>query len=252
MARSDYAFLFHAFALLCYVRTWMWHMSPAAAVLPGAQGFGWFFRYLTFCSYTLQMVQLFVCCLAHVSKSPKRKKRLAATADQLSCALFGIANTVTALFFAIEKSTKGLVEGGQLQRPAWLNVAVHIANSVVAWLDLLIVEERSFHGSSRHLALLIAVAYCTWLLVVRTFFGKFPYPILNKLPFPLGFVGFVLLGFAVVLATFQLGKSVKRVTTRALNQLLLGSESGAGSALARRSNGRQGGSAAAAAKAKEQ
>lgn len=44
MARSDYAFLFHAFALLCYVRTWMWHMSPAAAVLPGAQGFGWFFR----------------------------------------------------------------------------------------------------------------------------------------------------------------------------------------------------------------
>lgn len=168
------------------------------------------------------------------------------------------------------------------------------------------MEERSFHGSSRHLALLIAVAYCTWLLVVRTFFGKvsgccghrgrrsacrsagatarsarawrggraaagggcrprgptaaahprtllqFPYPILNKLPFPLGFVGFVLLGFAVVLATFQLGKSVKRVTTRALNQLLLGSESGAGSAPARRSNGRQGGSAAAAAKAKEQ
>lgn len=44
MARSDYAFVFHAFALLFYVRTWMWHISPAAATLPGAQGFGWFFR----------------------------------------------------------------------------------------------------------------------------------------------------------------------------------------------------------------
>lgn len=252
MARSDYAFVFHAFALLFYVRTWMWHISPAAATLPGAQGFGWFFRYLTFCSFTLQMVQLFICCLAHVSKSPKRKKRLAVTADRLSCALFGIANTVTALFFAIEKTTKGLVEGGQLQRPAWLNLAVHVVNSVVAWLDLLIVEERSFHGSSRHLALLFAVAYCTWLLVVRNFFGKFPYPILNKLPFPLGFLGFVLLGFLVVLGTFQLGKSVKRLTNLALDRLLLGGDggggSGSGDAPAQRSNGRHG----AAAKDKEQ
>ncbi len=44
MARSDFAFVFHAFALLFYVRTWMWHVSPAAALLPGSQGFGWFFR----------------------------------------------------------------------------------------------------------------------------------------------------------------------------------------------------------------
>lgn len=217
MARSDYAFIFHSFALLFYVRTWMWHFSPAAAALPGAQGFGWFFRYLTFCSYTLQLVQMFICCLAHVARSEKRKRKLKATADQLSCALFGIANTVTALFFAIEKSTKGLVEGGQLQRPAWLNLTVHVANSVVAWVDLVIVEERSFQGSSRHLALVLAVAYCCWLLLVRQFFGKFPYPILNKLPFPAGFAGFVVLGFGVVLGAFQLGKTVKAVLNSALS-----------------------------------
>lgn len=160
------------------------------------------------------------------------------------------------------------MEGGAADRPAWLNLAVHVVNSLVAWLDLLIgerqlgaterlcgtverrlcdtwavlacvhatfrrpgsapcffaggrlgrprvaeagcrrrrlacsarpaapaaapaaaaavhcltcppttappcaVEERSFEGSSRHLALLIAVAYCTWLLVVRQRFGK--------------------------------------------------------------------------------
>lgn len=62
-------------------------------------------RYLTFCSYTLQMVQLALCCLAHVAVRPAHRCRLAAAADRLSCALFGIANTVTALFFAIEKST---------------------------------------------------------------------------------------------------------------------------------------------------
>lgn len=219
MARSDFAFMFHAFALIFYVRTWMWHTTPAAAGLPGAQGFGWFFRYLTFCSYTLQMVQLAVCCMAHVSRQPKRKRRLTELADQLSCALFGIANTVTALFFAIEKSTNGLVEGGAADRPAWLNMAVHVVNSLVAWLDLLIVEERSFKGSSRHLALLFAVAYCTWLLVVRQRFGKFPYPILNNLPFPLGYASFVLLGFVVVLFAFHLGKAVKT---------LLGGNSGSG------------------------
>ncbi len=84
---------------------------------------------------------------------------------------------------------------------------------------------------------------------------QFPYPILNKLPFPLGFLGFVLLGFVVVLATFQLGKSVKRLTNLALDRLLLGSEGGArsggGAAPAQRSNGRQQSSAAVGAGGKD-
>lgn len=44
MARSDLAFIFHATCLMFYVRTWLWHMTPAASALPGARGFGWFFR----------------------------------------------------------------------------------------------------------------------------------------------------------------------------------------------------------------
>lgn len=159
------------------------------------------------------------------------------------------------------------------------------------------VEERSFHGSSRHLALLFAVAYCAWLLLVRRNFGKvgarplhslpppgsepgvsawgwrpparlpappahdagmptptssdfpvvpqadtpptppcrpqFPYPILNKLPFPGGFLGFVVLGFAVVLATFQLGKAVKTLA----NSLFSSSSSGVADADAGRARG---------------
>lgn len=32
------------------------------------------------------------------------------------------------------------MEGGAADRPAWLNMAVHVVNSLVAWLDLLIGE----------------------------------------------------------------------------------------------------------------
>ena len=73
---------------------------------------------------------------------------------------------------------------------------------------------------------------------------QFPYPILNNLPFPLGFLAFVALGFAVVLSTFQLGKAVK--TT--LDSLTSGRSSGGsknGGMRRRRSSGGGG-------KAKEQ
>ncbi len=62
---------------------------------------------------------------------------------------------------------------------------------------------------------------------------QFPYPILNNLPFPLGFASFVLLGFVVVLFAFQLGKAVKTL-------LGGGSSSGSGKSSAprrRRSSG---------------
>lgn len=68
LSRGDVAFVFHMICLITYVRVWMWHTTAAAAVLPGSKGFGWFFRYLTFYSYTLQLLQLLVCCLAHITR----------------------------------------------------------------------------------------------------------------------------------------------------------------------------------------
>lgn len=178
---------------------------------------------------------------------------LTGLADRLSCAVFGLANTVTAMFYAIESSTAGLVEGGVLTRPQWLQLAVHLGNSGVAWADLFLVEERSFCGRSRHLATGLGLLYALWLLLVRGMYGKvgaearvalgsvpvggegagaaataaagapagahaaspcallqFPYPIMNKLPFPAGFVGFFAVGMSVVIAAFELGALVKR------------------------------------------
>lgn len=210
LGRNEIAFLFHALCLITYVRVWMWHTTAAAAVLPGSKGFGWFFRYLTFYSYTLQLLQLLLCCLAHVTrKDVKLKRSLMEISDRLSCATFGLANTVTAMFYAIENTTQGCVEGGEIERPPWLDVSVHLANTAVAWVDLLIVEQRSFCGRSRHLAAMLAVVYCAWLLLVRQINGKFPYPFLNKLPFPLGFIGLVATGLVLTLGIFQLGKFVR-------------------------------------------
>ena len=48
----------HTLAFVWFARVWLWHLTPAAAVLPGAQGFGWFIRFLTFFSYTMQTVTL--------------------------------------------------------------------------------------------------------------------------------------------------------------------------------------------------
>lgn len=177
--------------------------------LPGARGFGWFFRYLTFCSYTLQLLQLGLCVMVRLSRHPKQKYVLGTAANHLSSALFGLANTVTAMFYAVENATHGLVEGGGEERPWWLDFAVHVLNSGVAWVDLFIVEERSFSGRSRHLALFFALAYSAWLLLVRHRFGKFPYPILNSLPFPWGFLGFILAGVLVMVGTFEVGRTVK-------------------------------------------
>jgi hypothetical protein len=66
--RQELAFVVHAFALLCYVRVWLWHLTPDAKLLPGATGFGWFFRYLTFYSFTLQLLALFLSCLSDVTQ----------------------------------------------------------------------------------------------------------------------------------------------------------------------------------------
>jgi len=40
------------------MRVWLWHVSPEAAPLPGRHDFGFFLRYLTFYSYTLQTIAL--------------------------------------------------------------------------------------------------------------------------------------------------------------------------------------------------
>lgn len=196
-------------AFLGYAKVWSWHTTDAAKGLPGASGFGWFFRYLTFYSYTLQLLQLGLCVLSGIVRDRQLKDALKKSSEVLSCAVFGLANTVTAMFYAVESATQGLVEGGAHERPWWLGAAVHSINTIVAWIDLAIVEERNFCGKSKGLTVMFGLIYCMWSLIIRTISGQFPYPILNKLPHPWGFIGFNIAGLTILVLLFETGKFMK-------------------------------------------
>jgi len=134
---------------------------------------------------------------------------LSRASDDAACAIFGLANVVTLMYFAIERSSAGnLVEGGRAARPSWLGFAVHSLNACVAWTDLLLAHPRSFSPRAAKCSVTLALCYCHWLLLVRGVTGKFPYPILNKLPMPGGF--FFLIGTGIVLfwVLFQIGKKI--------------------------------------------
>ena len=209
--RANVEFIFHVAALVLYSRVWLWHTTPAAMALPGATGFGWFFRYLTFCSYTLQLVQFALCVLCRILPSEKARVVTSIAADRLACALFGLANMISAMFYTIESTGgKGLIDAsGRGAKPWWLGETVHMLNSIIAWIDLFLVEERTFHGHSRALIVFFIVTYCSWALVVKRVHGTFPYPLMNILPFPWGFVGLAAAASCVLLSIFELGRRLK-------------------------------------------
>ena len=117
-------------------------------------------------------------------KASAEKRKAAIWADDLACALFSMANVVTIMFYTLEATTKGMVEGGRIERPPWLGFAVHVSNSITAWLDLLLSKERSFSPSSSRLSLVLVAFYTVWILISSYFNKGFPYPFLNKLPWP--------------------------------------------------------------------
>lgn len=80
--------------------------------------------------------------------------------------------------------TQDLVEGGVVDRPRWLGMSVHLFNTATVWLDLLLAYPRTFSKRSQHLSLSLVLAYVVWILVCSHFNGFFPYPFLNKLPWP--------------------------------------------------------------------
>lgn len=107
-------------------------------------------------------------------------------ADDLSCALFGMANSVTAMYYLIDATTgkNALVEGGEISRPPWLGFAVHVFNTITAWADICCAHPRSFSKRSSRLSVGIVAFYTVWILICSHFNGAFPYPILNELPWP--------------------------------------------------------------------
>eukprot|EP01026_Neomeris_dumetosa_P005845 TRINITY_DN11770_c0_g1_i4.p1 TRINITY_DN11770_c0_g1~~TRINITY_DN11770_c0_g1_i4.p1 ORF type:complete len:632 (+),score=44.19 TRINITY_DN11770_c0_g1_i4:139-2034(+) len=225
--------ILHCSSAVIFLGVFLWHFTPQASLLPGANSYGWFFRYLTFCAYTLQSFWLFLCTLKsftlfsyedkistqnsiqnekfafdnnskqqyyqdsvkdqnflvddlnsmkkdkqslnseisigkgkYVIESQKFTENGALTSkinkslnlnrflDDFACSLFPLANVVTIMYYTLAVITQGCVEGGEIQRPAWLGFAVHGLNSIVVWLDLLLADSRSFSDISKVLGFL--------------------------------------------------------------------------------------------------
>lgn len=216
---ADAVFCFHTAAFAWFARVWAWHLTPAAAYLPGARGFGWFFRYLTFWSFTLQTAALGVCVASHLARAPKRRAALARAADDAACALFGLANVVTIMYFGLEAATAAVVEGGPAPRPRWLGFAVHAGNAATAWADLLLAHPRSFSPRAARGAVGVAAAYSAWLLVVKLVAGAFPYPILEALPQPHGYLCLTAVAVGLLGGLFGVGRALSTPLLRVKTKL---------------------------------
>ncbi|GBF96807.1 hypothetical protein Rsub_09663 [Raphidocelis subcapitata] len=200
----------HTVAFCWFLRVWLWHLTPAAAHLPGAKGFGWFVRFLTFYSYTLQTFTLGVATADDWSRllTGRPVSRYSRLADDLSSALFALAHVVTIMFYTIQTATQAMVEG-DVVRPPWLNSSVHACNTVVAWADLL-TSARSFSRRSERMSSVVVLAYVCYLQLCRQMNGVYPYPFLRNLRQPHGFIGTVTAGMLLFAGAFRVGAAINR------------------------------------------
>lgn len=200
----------HVIAFAWFAFVWTWHLTPAAAGLPGNHGFGWFFRFLTFYSFSLQTLQLGMATLDDLQRTLYGKSVWTKPTDDLACAIFAFTHVVSIMFYTIQGTTKMAVEGGNVQRPPWLDVSVHAFNTMVAWADLISSDRRTFSRTSERLSCVLVMVYLAYLMLCRHMNGRFPYPILNALSWPWGCLGLVLCGLALFVLAFRAGKLMNR------------------------------------------
>jgi hypothetical protein len=200
----------HAVAFSWFAFVWFWHLTPAAAQLPGNQGFGWFFRFLTFYSFSLQTLQLGMATVDDLQRTWYGKSCWTKPTDDLACAIFAFTHVVSIMFYTIQSTTKLAVEGGHVQRPPWLDVSVHAFNTLTAWADLISSDRRTFSRTSERLSSVLVVVYLSYLMLCRHMNGRFPYPILNALSYPWGFSGLILAGLCIFVLAFRAGKLMNR------------------------------------------
>eukprot|EP00210_Caulerpa_lentillifera_P006706 g6408.t1 len=209
---KDMRWLFHILFCLYFVRVFVWHVSPESAMRPTRSLFGGYFRYFTICVFTFQILQLTAATLVDSTPYGTRLglKRLA---DDMSCAVFVLANAVTVLFFAIETFVPGGVIMRSLGVPVtWVNFSVHLLNSVTAWTDIIISHPRRFSKRSFTMIACFSCGYLVWMWILKCKTGKYPYGFLNVLPDPFGLLFIVPVAGLVMIVFFVLGKKLSQMT----------------------------------------
>ena len=150
------------------------------------------------------------CQVKLLHRSDPAARRLTQLVDDWACALVPLASSVTVLFNALLTANPTLVVESAL-RPEWLSPVMHVGNSLAAWGDALLVRERTFSARAGVGAVAVTSGYAVWIQVVRQVTGQYPYPVLNLLPHPQGYVALSCVGHALAGAVFMGGRALARM-----------------------------------------
>ncbi|KAL3678402.1 hypothetical protein R1sor_021358 [Riccia sorocarpa] len=215
--RVQFLFHFSSFAFFAYV--FYWHFTPEAEKLPQAGDFGWFYKFLTFWGFNFQLVTLFVCVLGHLNSKSEGLKRLA---NDLSCSAFPLANVITLMYWLIlvitMKPVDVEVDGGvhrtvthglrsPVAAPWYINLTVHLFNTIIAWVDITICE-RSFRPRASAICYAFGITYVCWSQYASSVNKMYPYPFLNDMPEPQGYILVSLVSLLAMYSFLRIGAGV--------------------------------------------
>ena len=200
---------FHVLAFVQTFAIWFWHFTPLASYLPGASLPGFFFRYLTFCTYTLQMVYLACACVSDFAGEHKVGPRFLKATGILAGIAFTMSNVVTIMYYGIHQRFDSPIEGSHLDRPPYMNLSVHLFNAMIGWFDLLTTSNMNLCSVTIKYTYLYGLVYTVWMQFLKHYTGVFPYPFLDRLPFLVGPLAIIFTAFAVLQVIFSMGRRVR-------------------------------------------
>lgn len=201
--RSHGQFVFHMLSFLMFLFGLCWHVK-ASAKYSSAAGIGHYSKFFSFWGFLGQFIALFLSLLSHLFPDVKRLEELA---DDFSSAVFGHANVIC-VFYILLRLTNAPVEDHPLAtRPIWLALLEHAVTVGFSWIDI-IVAQRSFRQRAFEICMTIAVAYVAWIHFVCIASKAYPYPFLNDLPQPEGFIMVALSGLMGMYLFFEAGSRI--------------------------------------------
>jgi len=96
-------------------------------------------------------------------------------------------------------------------RPFWLDASVHRLNTLAAWADLALLSDagaRSFSRPGERLSAFLVALYCAVLASSKWLNGAFPYPFMNAMKQPGGFMVVCGGGMVIFGGAFRVGRAV--------------------------------------------
>ncbi|KAL0027712.1 hypothetical protein WJX79_010889 [Trebouxia sp. C0005] len=127
--------------------------------------------------------------------------------DDFACALFGPVLFVTLSYYGLQFLPLDPLYGEDYQVgnalqgkqpacysrdicvPAWVVLGMHVGSSVTVILDFMVcIRQRTFSMRAEYGQTVITVGYTLWLMLCKSRTGSFPYPVMEELPMPGGFI----------------------------------------------------------------